>query len=108
MNDLIGRDMILLDKTGTSIARLLQIEQSGQFLCGQVHALNMPKGLMELLEEQNELINDMILSLLDEMAEKIDAYGLYLKDTDWLLDDVMLGDDHRIYFKLKPRLSLTE
>ncbi|MDP9604414.1 hypothetical protein EJP69_09140 [Variovorax gossypii] len=57
-----------------------------------------PQELVALIDEYNSLVDDGVLSLLDDVEEQIYAYGLRLIDLDEKLFCIRLDDETSMWF----------
>lgn len=78
------RDWIVSGKTGETYAEVdIRRDESIDYCCvGEIIEYNFPSDLASLIDEYDELVNACVLSLLDEVEEKIYSYDLRLKMQD--------------------------
>lgn len=75
------RDWIISDKTGETYAEveIRRDERIDYFYTGEIVQYKFPSDLANLIDEYSELVSACVLSLLDEVEEKIYSYDLKLK-----------------------------
>ncbi|NMY71737.1 MULTISPECIES: hypothetical protein [Pseudomonas] len=77
-------------------------EDEIEYYCtGRILKFSFPKKLHELINEYNELVNTITLSLLDEIEEKIYWYDLMLKSSENRIFNISLKENEYISFFLK-------
>jgi hypothetical protein len=75
------KDWIISGKTGETYAEVEIRRDEGidYFYVGEIVKYDFPSDLASLIDEYDELVNACVLSLLDEVEEKIYSYDLKLK-----------------------------
>ena len=74
-------DIVITDAEGNVVATA-NVEEEGEYYKGSVNLDQMPSNILTKWEEYEDLVNDLVLSLLDEIEEKIqlDLWQVFLKD----------------------------
>lgn len=90
----------ILSKHGEVIAVIdYKADEDIQYcFSAQILENRLPKELVALIDEYNGLVDDGVLSLLDEIEQRIYAYGLRLMDRDEKLFCIRLDDEASIWF----------
>lgn len=60
-----------------------------------------PEEIIYLIEELNGIINDMAISLLDEIEKKLYSYDIGLKENGSRIFDIEIVDGNKISFFIK-------
>ncbi|TGB62882.1 hypothetical protein [Escherichia sp. E4736] len=60
-----------------------------------------PEEIIFLIEERNGIIDDMAISLLDEIEEKLYSYNIGLKESGSMIFDIEIIDGDKISFFTK-------
>lgn len=95
------RDLIL-DRNGKRLGHI-DFEKSDDWCVGKIEFLDFPEGLRNLCQEYEGLVNDLVFSLLDELEQKIDEFGLRLASCEEQIYEFQLMNGDDIAFKLKTR-----
>lgn len=65
----------LIDATGRIVATA-HVQDKGAYFGGTVDVSQTPNALLDLFREFEEIVNGQVLSLVDEMQDKFEAYGI--------------------------------
>jgi hypothetical protein len=97
------RDWIVSGKTGEIYAEvdIRRDESMDYFYAGDILEYSFPSELSGLIDEYDELVSACVLSLLDEVEEKIYSYDLKLKVLDAKIFSLCIKEKATITFFTK-------
>lgn len=81
-----------LHLNGKVVCIYLQSSKNSEGLGGKIILRDFPNELDVLLQEQEELVNDQVFSLLDDIEIKIASYQL-LYENELVISDLQVFDD---------------
>lgn len=73
-------------------------EQFEHYFCGKLLDNSLPERLRWLIREREELIRQVVLTLLDDVEEEIQTYDLRLEKSGERLFDLSLSGDELTFF----------
>ena len=88
----------LIDANNTVIG-LVSLQSKESHFIGKIKILNMPTELKLLLDLYNEYVDDNILSLTDDVQDRIKIYKLKLTNLGSEVEEIRIVEDD-IYLKL--------
>lgn len=62
---------------------------------------NFPRELNELLKEKEDLINNLVFSLIDDIDLKINKFDIYLEKSEAKIYNLYMNSDNEIDFLIK-------
>jgi hypothetical protein len=97
------RDWIISGRTGEIYAEIdfIKNEAIDYFHSGKIVSYLIPNELAELIDEYDELVSGCVLTLLDEVEEKIYQYDLRLKLLGIKIFGVSIKEKNMIEFFTK-------
>jgi len=89
------------NKQAYAVVDYSQDEEIEFYFRGRIIESSFPAELLALIEEYNGIVDDMALSLVDEVEEKIYAYDLGLKARDSRIFNISIKNKDEISFFTK-------
>lgn len=78
-----------------------RVDKFDHYYEGVIIEYYFPEIITSLIEERNGIIDDMAISLLDEVEEKLYSYHIGLKENGSLIFDIEIIDRDKISFFTK-------
>ncbi len=78
-----------------------KVDRFDHYYEGVIIESYFPEEIIFLIEERNGIIDDMAISLLDEVEEKLYSYHIGLKDNGSMIFDIEIVDGNKISFFTK-------
>ena len=98
-------ELFLQDKRGRKLGTILVERCEGNLRVGKIVPEEWPTDLQEVFSRYEQLINDQVLSILDEVEKEIDAYGFRVSSGSTQngepITDLQITSDHRVSFRFK-------
>ena len=89
------------DKQRCALIEYKKIEKFDHYYEGVIIESNFPKEVIFFINECNSIINDMAISLLDEIEEKLYSYDIGLEKNCSRIFDIEFIDKNKISFFTK-------
>jgi len=95
------RDYIFCRKLNQRVAEIEHLKRSQQvdhYFYGKIVKINMPPRLIWLIQEYDELVKNVVISLLDEVEEEIYTYDLQLESSGERVSGISLIENDISFF----------
>jgi hypothetical protein len=89
------------DKQRYALIEYKKIEKFDHYYEGVIIESNFPKEVIFFINERNSIINDIAISLLDEIEEKLYSYDIGLEKNCSRIFDIAFIDKNKIFFFTK-------
>ncbi|CAM4009822.1 hypothetical protein [Saccharibacillus endophyticus] len=87
-----------LDRRVAEVEYLKRSQQVDNYFYGKIVKSNMPPRLAWLIQEYDELVKNVVISLLDEVEEEIYTYDLQLESSGERVSGISLIEDDISFF----------
>lgn len=94
-------DLFLLDRTGRYLGKVNIIKISDGLYQGKFTPMDFPEELKNLFKYYEDLANNQIFSLLDNIEEQIETWGIVLSNNVAKPKDIQIMNENEISFRLK-------
>ena len=99
------KKMILVDKQNREICEIFVQEYDSERYSGFIKPISFPKKLRSLFSEYQNNANEMVLSVLDDIEDQINLYGLKIKNSNIEIDNLQITEDNKISFRSSSPLN---
>lgn len=92
--------IMLQDRSGKEVAEIEMHSNENGWIAGTIIQKSCKPEQENEFKEFEELVNSQVFSLLDEIADQIDANGYQIKDKGWQLYDIQIFEGKNISFRI--------
>ncbi|MEM6736842.1 MAG: hypothetical protein AAF620_12330 [Bacteroidota bacterium] len=89
----------IIDKFGNIIGSVEVVEKDGLF-SGELIGYNKSSDIIKLLKRYEGYVNDQVLTILDEIEDEINSYGLKVQEIESQIFNIQLFGD-KLSYELK-------
>lgn len=86
----------IIDQSGNVIL-LTEVFKKKESYSGEFRSVEKPDRFISILKKYEALVNDQVLTRLDELEDEIDSYLLRVKETGFLVKNIRLFNDKISY-----------
>ncbi|UZR97460.1 hypothetical protein [Chondrinema litorale] len=97
-----NRRLILFSRVGEFMCSVEVLSQEENIISGRLIENQMSESILNLFKEYEELVNNVVFSMLDELEDQIDKLGFYAIESDlkYNIHQLQIMNETDIAFKI--------